>query len=304
MEERVPKKLLFIYNPYSGKGTITRKLADIIDIFVKGNYEVTVYPTQKPLEAIELTRERSSGYDLLVCSGGDGTLDEVVTGMMQAKFRIPIGYIPAGSTNDFAKSMHLPRSMTKAAEVIVQGEKYACDIGAFEEDTFVYIAAFGLFADVSYETSQEVKNVLGQAAYLLEGMKRLSSIESYRLKVETHETKCEDEFIFGMITNSHSVGGFKKVTGKNVRLNDGLFEVIFVKNPRNPLELNAILAAILRREVDTKYMFYVKTDYLMVQSEEGVAWTLDGEYGGTYEEITIRNCQQALEIIVPNGTKI
>lgn len=304
MEEKARRKLLFIYNPYSGKGTITRKLADIIDIFVKNDYEVTIHPTQKPLEAIELTKERSAQYDLLVCSGGDGTLDEVVTGMMQLEYKIPIGYIPAGSTNDFAKSMHLPRNMVKAAYSIMNGQKYACDIGSFQDDSFVYIAAFGLFANVSYETKQEVKNILGQAAYILEGMKGLSTIKFHKLKAITRETECEDEFIFGMITNSYSVGGFKKITGRNVKLDDGLFEVIFVRKPRNPIELNAILAAIIIREVDTKYMFYAKTDYLMVQSEDEVAWTLDGEYGGTYKEVVIRNCQQALEIIIPNGIKL
>ncbi len=300
MEQRKREKLLLIYNPYAGKATIKRKLADIIDLFVKANYEVTVYPTQGPGEAIEITETQSNSYSLLVCSGGDGTLDEVVTGMMQAEHRIPIGYIPAGSTNDFARSLHIPRDMMSAARMIVNGKPFPCDIGAFNEDTFVYIAAFGIFTDVSYETAQEMKSVLGYAAYVLEGMKRLSSIDTYRLKVTTTTQQIEDEFIFGMVTNSHSVGGFKKITGKRVALDDGLFELILVKYPTNPIELNGTLAAILTGSIDPAYMYCLKVEEAIIESEEEVAWTLDGEYGGDHKKVEIRNCKKALEMIVPS----
>ncbi|MFI3176256.1 MAG: YegS/Rv2252/BmrU family lipid kinase [Eubacteriales bacterium] len=302
MEQSTRKKLLFIYNPHAGKASIKRKLADIIDVFVKEEYEVTVYPTQGPNQATELACTQSDSYDVLVCSGGDGTLDEVVTGMMQAEHKIPIGYIPAGSTNDFARSLHIPRDMMSAARMIVTGTTFPCDIGAFNADTFVYIAAFGIFTDVSYETTQEMKSVLGYAAYVLEGMKRLSSIDAYRLKVTTPTEKIEDEFIFGMVTNSHSVGGFKKITGKSVALDDGLFELILVKYPANPVELNGTLAAILTGSIDPDYMYCVKIEEVLIESEEYVAWTLDGEYGGDHKKVHIRNCKQALEMIVPQRT--
>ena len=155
------KKMLFIYNPKAGKAQIRNKLADILDVFTKGDYEITVYPTQKSEDAMEKTRDRSKDYDIVVCSGGDGTLDEVVTGMIRSGFRTPIGYIPAGSTNDFGGSLGLPKIWMHAAETIVKGNDFACDVGSFNQDIFVYIAAFGLFTDVSYETGQDMKNVLG-----------------------------------------------------------------------------------------------------------------------------------------------
>ena len=157
--------MLFVYNPKAGKAQIRNKLADILDIFAKGGYEITIYPTQKKGDAIKIVTDRKPVYDLVVCSGGDGTLDEVVTGMMQSNFSTPIGYIPAGSTNDFGGSLGLPKNMLKAAENIVDGKTFACDIGAFNKDVFVYIAAFGLFTEVSYESGQDMKNVLGHMAY-------------------------------------------------------------------------------------------------------------------------------------------
>lgn len=238
------KKLLFIYNPRAGKAQIRSNLLDIIDTFVKAGYEVTAYPTQGPGDAVRAVRERRTGYDLLVCSGGDGTLDEVATGMMQCGERIPIGYVPAGSTNDFASSLHIPKNMKAAADAVVSGRIFPCDIGAFNQDTFVYIAAFGLFTDVSYETRQDMKNALGHMAYIAEGMKRLSAIKDYPIKVTHGGMTIEGNFIFGMVTNSISVGGFKGITGKNVALDDGLFEVTLIRKPENPMELNRIIAAL------------------------------------------------------------
>jgi len=221
------KKALFIVNPRSGKGRIKGNLLDIVDVFVKGDFEVTIYTTQKQRDAVELTKNRSRDYDLVICSGGDGTLDEVVTGMKRSGFRTPIGYIPCGSTNDFAKSLGLPSVFKSAAEIIVNGSPFSCDVGLFNDDVFVYIAAFGIFTEVSYETPQEMKNILGHMAYLLEGMKQLQRIKSYRMKImfkgtnkehgdEIIEREIEDDFIFGMITNTLSVGGFKSIT-ENVK---------------------------------------------------------------------------------------
>ena len=196
------KKLLFVYNPKAGKEKIRGNLADVLEIFAREDYELTVVPTRRKDEAREVVRDRGEGYDLVVCSGGDGTLDEAVTGMIQSGISTPLGYIPAGSTNDFGESLGLSKNMVQAAETAVTGKDFLCDMGQFNEDVFVYIAAFGLFTDVSYETDQAMKNVLGHMAYILEGMKRLSNVKSFPLKVTHDGEVIEDEFLFGMITNS------------------------------------------------------------------------------------------------------
>lgn len=290
--------MLFVYNPRAGKAQIRNKLADILDIFTKGGYEITIHPTQKRGDAVDIVAGRDPEYDLVVCSGGDGTLDEVVTGMMRSNLRTPIGYIPAGSTNDFGGSLAMPKNMLKAAEIIVDGQNFACDLGKFNQGVFVYIAAFGLFTEVSYETGQEIKNVLGHMAYLLEGMKRLSAIRSYPMRVTYDGNVIEDDFIFGMITNSVSVGGFKRITGKNVKLDDGVFEVTLIKRPKNPIELNNIMVSLLNRDIDTDAMYCFRTARLVLESRDEVAWTLDGEYGGSHREVVIENKHQGMDIRV------
>lgn len=292
------KKLLFVYNPKAGKAQIRTKLADILDVFAAAEYDIVIVPTRKRGDAVRAVEQREAGYDLVVCSGGDGTLDEVVTGMMRSGFRTPIGYIPAGSTNDFGGSLALPKNMIRAAETIVNGRDFPCDIGAFNEDVFVYIAAFGLFTDVSYETKQDVKNVLGHMAYLLEGMNRLSAIKSYSMKVTWGDRVIEDDFIFGMITNSMSVGGFKNITGKNVKLDDGVFEVTLIKKPRNPVELSSIMVSLLNRNIDSSYMYCFRTAELILESKEPVAWTLDGENGGSHRKVTVKNICKGIDIRV------
>ena len=292
------KKMLFIYNPNSGMGLLKPKLSDVLDIFVKGGYEVTVYPTQKYHDAVRKMAEYEEQYDLVACSGGDGTLDEVVTGMMKREDKVPIGYIPAGTTNDFASSLHISKNMLEAADTVVNGVPFACDVGEFNEDYFVYIAAFGLFTDVSYETKQSMKNVLGHLAYILEGTKRIFNIPSYRIKVTHDGETIEDEFIYGMVTNSRSVGGFKGITGKNVVFDDGKFEVTLFKTPRNPMELNEILGALALRKINPKRMYSFKTNEVHFETEEEIPWTLDGEFGGVHEEVGVKDCQKALEIMV------
>ena len=294
------KNMLFVYNPRAGKAQIRSNLLDIIDIFVKAGYEVTAYPTQEPGDAIKAVRERRAGYDIVVCSGGDGTLDEAVTGMMQCEERLPIGYVPAGSTNDFANSLKIPRSMIKAADVVVNGRNFGCDIGKFNNDIFIYVAAFGLFTDVSYETKQDAKNILGHTAYLLEGVKRLSSFKSYHMKISYDDVCLEEDFVFGMITNSDSVGGFKGITGKDVELNDGLFEVTLVRMPTIAKEMNNIMAALTDRKIQSEFITIFKTSKLIIESEEEVAWTLDGEYGGSHLKVIVENKKEALQIRVPN----
>ena len=283
------KKMLFIFNPFSGKAQIKSKLFEIIDVFVKGGYEVIVHPTQAVGDGFEKTKELAPQVDLVVCSGGDGTLDEVVSGLMEVDQRVPIGYIPAGSTNDFANSLFMPKNMTKVAEMIMEEELYHCDIGRFNQKTFAYVAAFGLFTDVSYETDQDLKNILGHVAYVLEGMKQLFEVKSYHLKVTSDELTVENDFIYGMISNSRSVGGFKNLTGKNVDMNDGLFEVTLITNPKNPLELQEIMTALLTAEDNTDLIYSFKSAHVVIESEEAVPWTLDGEFGGDHDYVCIQN---------------
>ncbi|MDO5575079.1 MAG: YegS/Rv2252/BmrU family lipid kinase [bacterium] len=294
------QKLYFIYNPRAGKGQIKNHMVRILDIFAKEGYEITIYPTKYPGDAVTAVQNVADGYDLCVCSGGDGTLDEVVTGMMKREKKLPIGYIPAGSTNDFAKSLKIPKMMEKAAEAIVRDERFSCDIGSFNDDVFVYIAAFGLFTDVSYGTPQEIKNVLGHMAYLLEGMRRLPAVSNaYRLRVESNGKQIEEDFIFGMVTNSFSVGGFKSITGKYVKLNDGLFEVTLIKRPQNPLEMQGIMTALLAQETDERYMYSFKTKEIIIEAQKKIPWTLDGEFGGEHKKVRIKNNRETLEFIVP-----
>lgn len=296
------KRLLFIYNPHAGKELLKPKLADVIDIFVKAGYEVVAYPTQAYRDAYKkIKKYDSSEYDLIVCSGGDGTLDEVVTGMMKRDRdkREPIGYIPTGTTNDFASSLHIPRGLLEAADNAVNGEVFACDAGRFNDDIFVYIAAFGLFTDVSYQTKQSMKNVLGHLAYVLEGATRIFDIPSYKLKVTHDGETIEDEFIYGMVTNSRSVGGFRNMIGKNVVFDDGEFEVTLIRTPKNPIALQEIIGALLSSQINTKHIYSFKTGEIHFESVEEIPWTLDGEFGGEHDSVCIKNAKQALKIVVP-----
>ena len=262
------KKMLFIFNPKAGKGKIKANLLDIVDIFNKGGYEVIIYSTQKSRDAYEKAKEYHDKVDLIVCSGGDGTLDEVVTGVMEKK----------------------------SNSMIMTEQLYHCDIGRFNNQSFTYIAAFGLFTDVAYQTDQDLKNILGHVAYLLEGVKRLFDIKSYHMKIESEELTVENDFIFGMVTNSRSVGGFKNLTGKNVDMNDGLFEVTMITRPKNPLELQEIMTAMLTAEDNTDLIHSFKSSRLTITSEEAVPWTLDGEFGGSHTQVDIENCHEALNL--------
>lgn len=292
------KKLLFLFNPFSGKGLIKNKLLEIVDTFVKNEYEVTIHPTQKPQDALYQVGKYAGEYSLVVCSGGDGTLDEVVSGMMRRDQKVPIGYIPSGSTNDFACSLKIPKSMGKAAQLAVSGVPFACDIGNFNGDYFVYIAAFGLFTDVSYATSQEQKNRIGHFAYIIEGIKRIPAVQSYHLQISYGDEEIEGDFVYGMVTNSISAGGFRNITGKNVKLDDGFFEVTLIQMPKNPLELNEIIASLTNLIDNTDLIYTFKTDCLSVKADEEISWTLDGEYGGKHTDVTISAEKQAVEIIV------
>lgn len=292
------KKLLFVINGHSGKGQIKNRLLEIIDVMVQEGYQVTVHTTQAREDATNVVREQAKDYDLIVCSGGDGTLDETVTGLMQSGAKVPIGYIPAGSTNDFANSLKIPKNMLHAGKTAVTGRRFPCDVGEFNGDFFIYVAAFGIFTDVSYATSQELKNVLGHVAYILEGAKRLHTIKSYHMRVEYDGQETEGDFLLGMITNSTSVGGFKGMTGKNVKLDDGLFEVTLIHKPKNIIELNEIIASLTNLKDTTDLIDSFRADKVRFYAEEEIPWTLDGEFGGDHREVLIQNHHQAMEIMV------
>ncbi len=291
------KNLLFIYNPHSGKGMIKENLSDIIDCFVKNGYQVGVYPTQERLDAKEQVIHTAYQYDMVVCSGGDGTLNEVISGLMELPHKPVLGYIPAGSTNDFAQSIRLPKSFLEAADVAVNGMPIYVDIGSFGKKNFVYIAAFGAFTDVSYMTPQEMKNLLGHSAYLIDAVTKLTSLRTYHMTVTYDDNTIEDDFLYGMITNSISVGGFKGITGKNIVLDDGLFEVMLIKQPKNPLDLNVVLGALIGMDVKTDSIVNVKASRIVINAAEKVPWVLDGEYGGSPKKVKIVNNKRAVKIM-------
>jgi YegS/Rv2252/BmrU family lipid kinase len=291
------KKLLFVYNPHSGKGQIASYLSDIIDVFVKNEYEVTVYPTQSRGYAKKLVSDVGSNYDMIVCSGGDSTLNETISGMMTLSEKPTLGYIPAGSTNDFAQSIKLSKDMVESANMAMEGMPIAVDIGSFNKKNFVYVAAFGTFTNVSYATPQDMKNVLGHSAYVVEAVKELASIQSYHLRVKHNNGIEEGEYIYGMISNSISVGGLKGITGKNIVLDDGLFEMTLVKKPKNPLDLNLIIGNLLGIDVKSDCVTTVKASKIRIESTEKIPWVLDGEFGGDLKKVNIDNNKRAIKIM-------
>ena len=214
---------------------------------------------------------------------------------------MPIGYVPAGSTNDFAKSLGIPSSMTKAAEIVVKSSEFMCDVGTMNDKNFVYCAAFGIFTDISYSTDQTLKNALGHAAYILQSVKELQDIRSYHMKITYgNGTVIEDEFIYGMVTNSIQVGGIQNITGKNVRLDDGEYEVTLVRRPQSLIELPNLVGALLgNSKFSSNDLISFKLSHITFESDIPVAWTRDGEYGGEHTKVEISNIPRAVAIKVP-----
>ena len=282
------KRLLFIYNAKSGTGAVAKRLSDIIDVFVKSGYRVEAYPTQCVMDAKKQIMERSHEFDLIVCSGGDGTLNEVVSGVMQLEDKPVIGYIPTGSTNDFAGSIGLKKNMLLNAQIAVGGCKYKVDVGTFNEDrNFVYVVAFGAFTKVSYATPQRLKNVIGHPAYLIEAIKSLPTIKSYHMRFEFDGNVIEDDFIYGI----------KGLTGKDVILDDGLYELTLVKMPKNVQDLTGIAQGMLNSKIESEYVYRYKVSEVKAYSAEPVGWTVDGECGGTHKSVTIKNNPNAVTIM-------
>ncbi|MDD4715158.1 MAG: diacylglycerol kinase family lipid kinase [Oscillospiraceae bacterium] len=291
------KKLLFLLNPISGTGKAKLHLFSMIEAFTSAGYLVTVYPTCGKGDAMRLAEEIGGDYDRVVCCGGDGTLNETVRGLLQGGHHTPLGYIPAGSTNDFANSLGLPRQFVKAAQVAASGAPFACDIGAFEDNKFIYVAAFGVFAEVSFETSQQIKNILGHLAYVLEGVSRLSNLKSYHIRVTYEGGVIEEDCILGMVTNSLSVGGFRGLCGKDVKLDDGLFEVLLIRRPQNAAEWQGLITALLQQDFSNRMLHSFTASSVRISSDVDILWTLDGEYGGAFKTASIKNLKQAMQII-------
>lgn len=292
------KKLLLILNATAGKATIKNKLCDIIDLFIKNDYEVSVHTTQAKDDAYEYVLDNMNRYDLLVCSGGDGTLNEMIRAYMQLESNKPFAYIPAGTTNDFATTVGLSKSPIKCAKQIMNGEVTPIDIGEINEIPFAYIAAFGVFTDVAYTTPQASKNILGHSAYVLEGVKQFMNMKEYALKIKYDDIIIEDSFCYGMITNSMSVGGIYFFDEKDINLNDGYFECLFIKRPNNPLDLQQLLQAFITKDIShCPRVTIFKAKKVRIECDSVLSWTVDGEFAGNMQECTIINHQSALNII-------
>ena len=294
------KRMLFLYNPTAGKGAAASHLSAMVDIFTKAGWLVAVYPTQEKKDTTRVVRELGSYYDRVVCCGGDGTLSETAAGLLELSRPPLLGYIPTGSTNDCAATLHIPRSYKKAAE-LAAGEQGALrwDIGTLNRQPFVYVAAFGAFTEVAYDTPQDLKNTFGHLAYIMAGIASIPSITPYRLKVEYDGQTLEDDFFYGMVCNTDSVAGMKNLPTDRIDLDDGLFEVILVKKPMNIGEIGAGLQALLRpgavEEGSALLSFHASR--LKFVSEKPIPWTIDGEYGGSHEVSEVENHRQALAIL-------
>ena len=297
--EAYMRKMLFIYNPRSGKGVVGSKLSGIIEIFTKAGIDVIAHPTQSETDAKETAMRMAGEVDIITAAGGDGTLEEVAEGVYLSGKKVPIGIIPTGSTNDFASSTEIPKDIIEAANNIIEGVAEDVDLGMFNDGHFIYIAAFGLFTDVSYTTDQNLKNVLGHAAYLIEAGKKLFNVPVYNMHVKSEEMEFSGKFAYGMITNGRSIGGIKDLAWKQVDLSDGLFEVTLVKPPENILVLSKIFEKLMSGE-PSDYIIKFRTGRLEIEAEEDVAWTTDGESAGTFKKVEIENISNAISFIVPN----
>lgn len=294
-------KLYLIVNLIAGKALISENLGNIINEFTKIGCEVTVHPTQSSKDVADSAYYAcENNFDILVCAGGDGTLSQCLQGVMKSENRLTVGYIPAGSTNDFAQSLDIPKNIMDAVHWIIDGKPTNCDIGRFNDDYFIYIAAFGAFTNITYETPQKIKNTIGHAAYILNGLMQLTSIRSKRMLIEYDGNVIEDDFLFGMVTNTASVAGLLSIN--DFKLDDGVFEVVLIKKPANLVQLNRIVQSILNisEEIDREYIKFFRTSKIKFTclEEEPATWTRDGEYGGDSMNCVISNCQKAVSFMI------
>lgn len=293
------KKMLFVMNPFAGQRKANRYLAEILTMFNRADYDVTVYMTAGPGDGARMVKEKAADMDAVVCCGGDGTFNETITGLLQAGVDIPVGYIPAGSTNDFAASLRLPTNILKAAKAIVEGTPRRYDLGQFGERYFAYVASFGAFTRTSYSTPQSVKNALGHMAYLLEGIQELSQLKKIHVRLELDEGRViEDDFLFGAVSNSTSVGGILTLDPKQVDMSDGKFELLLVRSPQDIGEVSECLRALQTQKYNCRMVTFLSTSHVRITANADMIWTLDGERGGGYEVVEAKMLHHALQLIV------
>ena len=292
------KKLLLILNPCSGKKKASHALADVVNVFNRGGYDVTVYITAARGDATKVVEQRAPEFDLVVCAGGDGTFNETISGLLAGGHDTPIGYLPAGSTNDFASSLHLSKNLVEAAHDIVEGTPRRLDVGRFNDRYFSYVASFGAFTRASYATSQNVKNALGHLAYILSGIKELAYIRSRRLRFTLDDGRVlEDEYIFGAISNSTSVAGILTLSEDLVDMNDGVFELLLVRKPENLLELNDCVLALTTQDYHTPMLTFTSARSVEIEAPEDMDWTLDGEREPGSAHCRAENLHDAIRIV-------
>lgn len=292
------KKLLFIINPMAGRREAQTELYRMVKVMTDGGYEVTVYPTSRRMDCARKVEEDASRFDLVVCCGGDGTLNEMVNGMMRHTDRVPMGYIPLGSTNDLANSLGLPPKVEDAARRAISGAPFQMDVGSLGGRYFNYIAAFGAFTEASYATPQQIKNVLGHFAYILEGIKCISKIQPVHVKVTADGNLYESDYIFGAVSNTTSLGGIFRLDPSTVRLDDGKYEILLVRNPGNALESQAMLTSLLNRDFSGPHLQMLKASEIRFESDEPISWTIDGEFGGASSDTLIVNNRKAITLMV------
>ena len=288
------KKLLLIVNPKAGTRRIGRVLPEVIEIFNRADYEVTVHITAGSGDCTQVVRSRGAQADLIVCAGGDGTFNEAVAGMMESGIDRPLGYIPCGSTNDFAISLKLPTDPVKAAQLIVDGVPLKYDVGLFGDRYFSYVASFGAFTRASYSTPQDIKNALGHTAYLLEGIQEISQIRKEHIRIELDDRIIEDDFLFGAVSNSTSMGGILTLDPRQVDMRDGKFELLLIRAPQDLMEIHECVQAVSKQIYNCAMMTFVSTKKLTVHADASMPWTLDGEREEGREQVVIRCLHQAI----------
>lgn len=284
-------------NPKAGTKKAQKYLADILGEFCGAGHTVITHVTAGPGDAIQAVIRYSKEVDLVVCCGGDGTFNETVNGIMQCGIHVPIGYIPAGSTNDFAASLKLPTQPIKAARAILEGKPVRYDIGQFGSRYFSYVASFGAFTKASYATPQSVKNTLGHTAYILEGIQELSQIRPIHVKLELDEEVIEDNFLFGAISNSTSVGGILTLDPQQVDMQDGKFEILLVRAPRKMGEISECIQALSTQRYNCQMITFRSTSHVRVTADENMVWTLDGERAEGASILDIYNLKQAIRLM-------
>lgn len=275
----------------------SKRLPEIISVFNRAGYDVNVYVTDGQRDASKAVIEMGRQADIIVCCGGDGTLNETISGVMQAGLHTPIGYIPAGSTNDFANSLGLSEDVVEAARQIVNGVPKAYDVGQFADSYFSYVASFGAFTKTSYNTPQNVKNVLGHMAYVLEGIQEISKIKKVHLRMETGKEVFEDDYLFGAVCNSTSVGGVLTLDSKLVDLGDGKFEILLVRAPKNIQEMHECIVALKNQTYNCGMLRLFSASWIKINADADMPWTLDGEKAEGGETILIENLHHGISLI-------